>query len=320
MGKLLLVACTNVGRYIIEEFMTNAHIGAELVGVINLSPKCAVNKANYDPYTDLAEKYGFPIHYCSNINDDDSVSFIETHKPDIILQSGWSQKFSDKVLALPKYGCIGEHPAPLPKGRGAACVNWAILTGETEWGDSYFRMVSEYDKGELYAQKFFTIEKYDTVFTVYEKVAQCAADTVVEYASKWTEGVFEPVKQDDNKATYYKRRCPADGEIKSFLQNANKLHDFIRAQTHPYPGAYITATKNKLYILSSSVSDDMKTDECPGTVFAKTDNGGILVAADDNSVIEILRVKAEKRPSMWASQLVSADQLPINIFDIHLCF
>lgn len=316
MGKLLLVACTNVGRYIIEEFMTNSDIGAQLVGVINLNAKQAINKANYDSYSDLVEKYGFPIYYCDNINDDECVSFIKKCNPDVILQSGWSQKFSDKVLALPRYGCIGEHPAPLPKGRGAACVNWAILTGETEWGDSYFQMVSEYDKGDIYAQQFFTIEKYDTVFTVYEKVAQCAAKTVAEYASKWTSGIFDIIKQDESKMTYYKRRRPADGEIKTFDQNADVLHNFIRAQTHPYPGAFIDTEKGKLFVLSSNVPTNKTTDEQPDTVFEKTSNGGILVAAENGTVLEILRVQKEGAPSMWAADLIDDIKLPISIFDI----
>lgn len=318
MGKLLLVACTNVGRYIIEELMTNPDIGAELVGVINLNAKRAISKANYDSYSDLVEKYGFPIHYCNSINDEESVSFIQAHNPDVILQSGWSQKFSEKILSLPKYGCIGEHPAPLPRGRGAACVNWAILTGETQWGDSYFRMVNEYDKGELFAQKFFNIEKYDNVFTIYEKVAQCAVEVIAENAAKWTNGIFDTVQQDDTGATYYKKRCPADGEIKSFAQDASVLHNFIRAQTHPYPGAFITLGQKKLLILSSTVMESAKTEHRPGTVFAVTDNGGLLVAADHQSVLEIIRVKKENAPSMWAAELVSAQQLPMDIFQLSI--
>lgn len=316
MGNLLLVACTNVGRHIIEEFMTNPHIGARLTGVVNLNMKQAIKKANYDSYGDLAEKYGFPIHYCNNINDEETIAFIKKCNPDIILQSGWSQKFSDTVLSLPRFACIGEHPAPLPKGRGAACVNWAILSGETEWGDSYFQMVNEYDKGNIYAQQYFSIEKYDTVATVYEKVAQCAVKTVAEYASKWTNGIFDIVKQDDSKATYYKRRCPADGEIKTFSQDANVLHNFIRAQTHPYPGAYVTTQKGRLYLLSSRVLEKEKTQEPPGTIFAKNDTGGILVATANQSVIEISRVRIENKPTMWAAELIPFDKLPIDIFDI----
>ena len=316
MGKLLLIACTNVGRYIIEEFMSNPDIGAELCGVVNLNAKQAMNKANYDSYSDLAEKYEFPIYYCDNVNDDESIAFMKQCDPDVILQSGWSQKFSDKVLSIPRYACIGEHPAPLPRGRGAACVNWAILTGEKQWGDSYFQMVSEYDKGDIYAQKFFTIEKYDTVFTVYEKVAQCAAETVAEYAQKWTNGIFDIIKQDDSAATYYKKRRPSDGEIKSFDQDAVVLHNFIRAQTHPYPGTYIMTQNGKLDILESRVVENMKKDLCPGTVFAKTDNGGILVTTAGQAVMELLRVKKDGRPTMWATDLVQEEQLPVNIYDI----
>ena len=77
MGKLMLVACTNVGRYIIEELVNHPEKGAELVGVINLNPQQALNKANYDSYSDLVAKYGFPIFYCNHINDDETVAFIE---------------------------------------------------------------------------------------------------------------------------------------------------------------------------------------------------------------------------------------------------
>lgn len=314
MGKLMLVACTNVGRYIIEELVNHPEKGAELVGVINLNPQQALNKANYDSYSDLVAKYDFPIFYCNHINDEETIAFIEKYTPDVILQSGWSQKFSDRVLALPKYGCIGEHPAPLPRGRGAACVNWAILTGETEWGDSYFRMVSEYDKGELFAQRLFRIEKYDTVYTVYEKVARCAAEVVGEYAGKWTRGEFDVVEQDESKVTYYKRRRPSDGEIKSFDQNANVLHNFIRAQTHPYPGTYIETQKGKLLLLSSDAPDEYTTDLAPGTVFAKTSHGGLLVAAGGGTVLEVIRVQKENAPTMWAAELT--DELPVNIFEI----
>ena len=262
MGKLLLVACTNVGRYIIETLMTNPDTGAELVGVVNLNPQQALNKANYDSYSDLVAKYNFPIFYCNHINDDDTVTFMERCAPDVILQSGWSQKFNDKVLSLAKYGCIGEHPAPLPRGRGAACVNWAILTGETEWGDSYFQMVSEYDKGNLYAQRFFKIEKYDTVYTVYEKVARCAAEVVAAYAGKWTRGEFDVVEQDESKVTFApmldKSMCPID-----WTKTACQVHNHVRG-LHPWPIATAELGGTKFKIHQTVLVEDT-TDKAPGT-------------------------------------------------------
>ena len=177
-------------------------------------------------------------------------------------------------------------------------------------------MVSEYDKGDLYAQYHFTIEPYDTVYTVYEKVSLCAAKAVSTYASKWSNGIFDVIKQDESEATYYKRRKPADGEIIDFSQNATVLHNFIRAQTHPYPGAYITTTKGRLYVLQSDVVTNAKVHLPPGTVYEKSCSGGVLVAAHAGTAIEIIRVKLEKNPSMWAAEFVSEKNLPFNIFDI----
>ncbi|MBE6808992.1 MAG: methionyl-tRNA formyltransferase [Ruminococcaceae bacterium] len=316
MGKLLLVACTNVGRYIIETIKGKKDNDIELVGVINLNRKQGINKANYDDYSDLAIKYNLPIFYCENINDDEAVKFMRSKNPDIILQSGWSQKFSDEVLNIPKFGCIGEHPAPLPKGRGAACVNWAILTGETEWGDSYFKMVQEYDKGDLYAQRRFKIEPYDTVFTIYEKVAQCAVEVISEYASKWCRGEFDVIKQNEAEVTYYKRRKPTDGQICSFNEEPIVLHNFIRAQTFPYPGAYIETQNGKLYLLESKVIESFKTSLPSGTVFGDSACGGVYVSTCDGNVLELIRVKMENSPSMWAKDFFTAYSLPKCIFDI----
>lgn len=300
MGKLVLVACTNVGRAIIEEMMNNKNIKTELVGVVNLNAKQGMAKANYDPYTDLAIKYHLDIHYCYQINDPDTLAFIASKKPDVILQSGWSQKFGDALLAIPKHACIGEHPAPLPKGRGAACVNWAILTGETAWGDSFFRMVSEYDKGEVFAQKFFDIARYDTVYTVYEKVAHAAAQIVAFHLDHWSKGKFNAISQDDTKATYYKRRRPQDGAIVSFNCPAEELHNFIRAQTKPYPGAYIMSSGKKTLLLSSAVSEKRFDGVSPGTVVDVTKSGGIFLVCKDGESIELLRVQEEGRPEQWA--------------------
>lgn len=299
MGRLLLVACTNVGRYMIEEIMNNSHITTELVGVVNLNIEQGVNKANYDAYSDLAIKYKIDIKYCNNINDSEIVSWIKEKNPDVIIQSGWSQKFSQEILNIPKYCCIGEHPAPLPKGRGAACVNWAILTGETKWGDTFFEMVEEYDKGRIFAQGFFDIEKYDSVFSIYEKVAATSCDIIRDNLDLWTKGIFDTKNQDEKLATYYKRRCPADGCITSFNEPAEIVHNFIRAQTLPYPCAYFMLGDKKIKLLQTELTDEI-SNEPFGTVLKIYDNdGSVGIACANGEVLKIVRVQIENKPSSW---------------------
>ena len=300
MVKLLLVACTNVGRYMIEEIMNNDDISTELGGVVNINTEQGLNKANYDSYSDLAIKYKIDIKYCNNINDAEIVNWMKEKKPDIIIQSGWSQKFSQDILEIPRFCCIGEHPAPLPKGCGAACVNWAILTGETKWGDTFFEMVEEYDKGCVFAQKYFDIEKYDSVFTIYEKVAQSSCDIIKENLDAWARGIFDAKRQDDKLATHYKRRRPEDGQILSFNESSETIHNFVRAQTLPYPCAYFMLGDTKIKVLQTEPANEI-SNEPVGTMTKIYDNdGSVGIVCAKGEILKIMRVQIEGKPSSWA--------------------
>lgn len=291
MGRVVLAACTNVGRAIIEAMYEDDALNQiELAGVVNLKLEAATGKANYDSYVDLAKKYNLNIYYCGNINESDCVTFLKQCDPDVVIQSGWSQKFHKEILDIPRYACIGEHPAPLPKGRGAACVNWAIITGEKEWGDTFFKMEMQYDAGVIYAQEKFNIEIYDDVKTVYDKVAKSSAATIKKHLSDWTCGNLVGICQDETKATHYPRRKPADGEF-DFSQNRIDIYNQIRGQTKPYPGAFfygdINGFRKKITVWKAALN---KTD-C---------DGGILIPCGDGKPINVLRVQVEGNPEGWA--------------------
>lgn len=303
MGKVLFVACTNVGKSMIDTIMNDPGIKSEICGIVNLNVTRGASKANYQTYADISDQYHIPLHYCDNVNDRITLDWIRDKEPDIILQTGWSQKFRDELLSIPRYGCIGEHPAPLPKGRGAACVNWAILTGETAWGDSFFEMVSEYDKGKLLAQEFFRIEEYDNVKTVYDKVAHASASIVKKYLDQWTSGNLDGKAQNDENSTYYKRRTPRDG-LFTFEKPAKELHDFIRAQTFPYPGAFLVINGKKLKVLSSEIMHNVTSKDFPGTVIAKA-NGCVDVVCAGGSVLRIKRVQYDYEAETWAEAFIA---------------
>ncbi len=291
MGKVVFIACTNVGRAMIEAVMNNTALkDVELVGVVNLKPEAAVEKANYDPYTDLIKKYGINSYYCDSVNEDGCVDFLKKCYPDIIIQSGWSQKFKQEILDIPTYACIGEHPAPLPKGRGAACINWAIITGEHEWGDTFFRMEMQYDTGLVYSQEFFNIELYDDVKTVYDKVAKASVDAIVKHLSDWSNGKLEGKKQDDSKATHYPKRRPSDGEFSFEKDSALNVYNHIRGQARPYPGAFFYLDgekKKKVYVWRARLGEE----PVPGEKAMR--------CADGKSVI-LQRVQIEGEAECWA--------------------
>ncbi|MDR3156998.1 MAG: methionyl-tRNA formyltransferase [Lactobacillales bacterium] len=274
----------------------------DLCGVVNLSFSAALNKANYDSYSDLALNFNLPIHYCENVNNPVTLNWIREKEPDIIIQSGWSQKFGNELLLLPKYGCIGEHPAPLPRGRGAACVNWAILTGETKWGDTFFKMVERYDEGEIYAQKLFDITMYDDVSTVYDKIALSSSTIIKENIVDWTSGFFNEIVQDESKATYYGKRKPEDGEFE-FNLGALELYNFMRAQTKPYPGAFFMYNGQKVIVWSAERTKE-KTKLAPGEFLPSDKDGGVYVAVKNGELLKLLRVQEENQPEQWAMDVL----------------
>ena len=300
MGRVVFVACTNVGQAMIRTICGDESIRSQVVGIVNLNARRSLSKANYHTYLDIAAEYDIPLHFCDNVNDEETVRWIADRQPDLLIQTGWSQKFREPLLKLPKYGCIGEHPAPLPRGRGAACINWAILTGETEWGDTFFHMVNEYDRGAVYAQEFFQICEYDDVKTVYDKVAACSAKVIRENIDNWSEGIFREITLDETKATYYKKRTPADG-VFDFSFGGKALHDFIRAQTEPYPGAFFWYKGEKITVLSSRRAH-VQSGEAPGTVLGTTRDGGIEVVCGDGQVIGLLRLRREDGTKAWFAE------------------
>ena len=297
MGKVVFIACTNVGRAMIEAVMNNPKLeNVELAGVVNLSPSSAIGKANYDSYIDLFQKYSLPYYYCENVNEEKCLEFLKACSPDIIIQSGWSQKFNQELLNIPRYACIGEHPAPLPKGRGAACVNWAIITGEREWGDTFFKMEMQYDTGLIYAQEFFNIELIDDVKTVYDKVAFAAVSTIEKHLNDWAEGRLDGITQDDSASTHYPRRRPSDGLFSFSDDSALNIYNHIRGQAKPYPGAFFEyetdGTTKKVYVWKARLSDTPELGE-------------VKVDCKEGSIV-LQRVQEEGRTEMWASDYFSS--------------
>lgn len=296
MGRVVLVACTNVGRAMIEALENRESLKTvELVGIVNLKPEAALEKANYDSYIDLVRKYGLNIYYCDNINEDGCIEFLKNCHPDVMIQSGWSQKFQKQILDIPTYGCIGEHPAPLPRGRGAACVNWAIITGEHEWGDTFFRMEAEYDTGCIYSQEYFNIELYDDVKTVYDKVAKAAVDAIEKHLASWVEGDLKGREQEDTKATHYPRRKPSDGEF-NFNKSALDVYNHIRGQARPYPGAFFYCNMNGV---------EKKIFVWKALYGVSSADGGVAVVCADGKEIVLLRIQVEGEIEGWAEDYLN---------------
>lgn len=170
----------------------------------------------------------------------------------MIIQVGWSQIIQDEILALPKLGCVGFHSSLLPKDRGGSPINWAIIRGETVWGVTLYYLDPGIDNGDIIAQKKFAIGLNDTCKSVYQKAGKAMVQMLQENIPLLLEGKAPRTPQAESEATYNRRRKPEEGLI-DWNKSAKELYDWIRAQTHPYPGAFTFLNSTKCYIWQSKL-------------------------------------------------------------------
>ena len=151
----------------------------------------------------------------------------------------------------------------------------------------------------MYAQTSFTIEPYDDVKTVYDKVAEGGQQVMRDHIEDWANGRLEGYNQDNTKATHYKRRRPKDG-LFDFSQHASSIYNQIRGQARPYPGAFFMHDGKKVTVWRAAYDPTQTTDKPEGSVIGTCTDGGALLACGEGSVIKLLRVQIAGQAETWA--------------------
>lgn len=151
-----------------------------------------------------------------------------------------------KTRELTTYGAWGIHASLLPKYAGGAPLNWAIINGEKETGVTLFRMEDGVDDGDIIAQKSYSIEYEDTIKEVYVKATDASKKILNKVLHNINNVVFKA--QNKKNIEVYPQRKPEDGEI-DFSKTSIELYNFIRAQSSPYPGAFIRTIDGKKIII-----------------------------------------------------------------------
>ena len=291
--KTLVIGCTPLARKVTNLLKQISN----LVGVVNLHPEKGLSKSNYDPLTDICEPF-----WTKDINDKETEEWIRSRDPEVIIQCGWSQIFKPHVLELASKYCIGIHPSPLPEGRGAAIINWKIIESEGKsinWGNSLFVMQPKTDTGAVLDFEPFDIQSRDTVQTAYQKVDKTALTMIERTISKIADNKEELIEQDKTKVTRYYKRKPEDGKIE-LSWPAIKVNDYVRALTHPYPGAFIESNFGQLFLWDVSI-DTCKIHGNPGLVYQIHDGRGMLVKVGGFMCVWLKRV-SHNGIEQWADE------------------
>lgn len=205
--------------------------------VFSLGEEYSENVSDYDPIHLTAKNNNIPYKTFKKINDEENIKIIKEIEPDYIFVIGLSQLISDELINCAKIGCVGFHPAPLPKFRGRASNVWQQLLGVKESKSSLFFIDSGIDSGDILGQETYIIGENDYAQDVCDNSDIAAIKAARKVLQQMMDGTLKPIKQDHSQATYTLKRTPEDGIIDWNLP-IDKLHLFIRAISRPYPGAF----------------------------------------------------------------------------------
>jgi methionyl-tRNA formyltransferase len=225
---------------------------AEVIEVVTLLAERAGGTAGFVDLEPLASAGGIPVRRVANINSAESIDHARRLRPDLIVVTGWTRLLSSELLAVPRRGCVGFHASLLPRHRGRAPVNWAILRGETETGNTMMFLDAGADTGDIIDQRPVRIEPSDTCATVYDKVGAAGADMLRRQLPALLDGTAPRRPQRHDGEAPLPKRTPAMG-ITNWNRPARAVHDWVRALTEPYPGAFTFLDDTQVMLWSSAV-------------------------------------------------------------------
>ncbi len=185
----------------------------------------------------VAREKGVPVFTPDKVNTPEWIERIAALRPDLILSVYYRHMISSQILALARLGAFNMHGSLLPKYRGRAPINWAVLHGEPRIGMTLHRMVKQADAGAIIDQEGVDLGPRDTAEQAFRKVLPCARRVLARQIDALLAGAAKETPQDESQATYFGGRTPEDGRI-DWRQTSREIFNLIRAVTDPYPGAF----------------------------------------------------------------------------------
>ena len=247
------------------------------------------------PVHECADRWEIPVFSPARVKNPDAVLRLREEAPDLIVVAAFGQILSKEILELPRYGCVNVHASLLPKYRGAAPIQWAVINGEEKSGVTIMQMDVGLDTGDILLQEEITLDPLETGESLYDKMAKLGGDLLVRALPMIEAGTLTPVKQDDDASCYAPMLKKEMGNI-DWNMPAVKIERLVRG-LNSWPGAYTFLGGKKLQMWGSSVSDK-ETNGAAGTV-AGTDKKAIYVNCGEG-VLALNEVQYEGKKRMSA--------------------
>ncbi len=295
--KALVFAYSEIGVTGIETLLD---LGVEIVGVVTHTDN-PWEERWFRSVAQVAKEKGLSVQIFENPNAPESLAWGKALKPDIVFSFYYRQLLKKPWLELAPMGAFNLHGSLLPKFRGRACVNWALIEGATETGVTLHEMVERADAGAIVGQERVAIGENDTARDVFDKLVPAARQLLTRVVPLLRDGKATRTPQVEKDATTFGGRKPEDGRIE-WGWPAHRIHNWVRALTRPYPGAFTFSGGKKLLIWKGRAAAE-KAYAVPGQVLEPRAEG--VPVATGEGLYLVQEVQWEGGPVVPAAQALA---------------
>jgi len=275
-------------------------------------PKGRGRKMTFPPVKELALKHSLPIEQPEKVKGNEIfISTLKSFKPDLIVVVAYGKILPKEILGIPKHDCINVHASLLPKYRGAAPIQWALLNGEKETGITIMKIKEQLDAGDIILQEKIKIKEGDDAISLSKKLFDRGGKLLLRAVEQVSSGTVEYKTQNEAGVTYAPSITKESGEI-DWRKSATEIHNRIRAML-PWPVAHTFYKEKLLRIWKSGIHViDLETKyKLPGTIVQVIKNIGFVVATGNGHLL-ICEVQPEGGKRMSAASFVNGHDVKIG--------
>lgn len=269
-------------------------------------PKGRGKSLTKTPVKIKAEEYGIPVYQPEKIREQENVSLLQELKPDVIVVAAFGQILPESILQIPPYGCINIHASLLPKYRGAAPIERAVINGEKKAGVTTMYMEKGLDTGDMLDQAEIFLEPDETGESLREKLAVLGAELILTTLEKLEQGTAVRTPQKEEESTYASMLKKEMGNL-DFRKSADELERLIRGLI-PWPCAYTKIAGKNVKLYQAEVTDG--TGEA-GTVIEVAKK--YFTIACGTGALKILRLQPEGKTCMDAVSYLNGNRLTVGM-------
>lgn len=299
--KIIFMGTPDFAAASLEALIASRH---EIQAVVTQpdKPKGRKGELTPSPVKVVAEEKGIKVYQPLKVRDEEFVETLRAYNPDVIVVVAFGQIIPLSILKMPKFGCVNIHGSLLPKYRGAAPIQWAVLDGEKETGITTILMDEGIDTGDILLKKTIKIDTDETSGSLFDKLMTLGAETILETLDELEKGSLTPTKQGESPTAYAKMLTKAMGLI-DFTRSAKELDCFVRGMD-PWPSAYTLLVGKTLKLWK------VRAVEKSGKAGSVIEIGkeSFTIACGEGA-IEVLEVQLEGKKRMSAGDFLKGSTL-----------